>query len=50
MATTGDLANLSHDVYRDSGAPTGWTRLEPFSGSGGEKERGHSTFSGSLKH
>jgi hypothetical protein len=35
MATTGDLANLSNDVYRDSGAPTGWTRLEPFSGSGG---------------
>lgn len=34
MATTGDLANLSNDVYNASGAPTGWTRLEPFSGSG----------------
>lgn len=31
MATTGDLANLSDDVCRDSGAPPGWTRIDSFS-------------------
>jgi Ca2+-binding RTX toxin-like protein len=35
MATTGDLANLSNDVYYLSGAPTGWTRLSGFTGDGG---------------
>ncbi|NOS81439.1 MAG: hypothetical protein HOP32_07660 [Nitrospira sp.] len=30
MATTGDLANLSNDVYNLSGAPTGWTRVDSF--------------------
>ncbi|UVT17201.1 MAG: WD40 repeat domain-containing protein [Nitrospira sp.] len=35
MATTGELTNLSNDVYNPSGAPTGWTRINEFPGNGG---------------
>src|SRR5262245_26536339 len=31
MVTTSDLANLSANVYQNSGAPTGWTRVVDFS-------------------
>ena len=41
MATTGDLTNLSNDVYRDLGAPLGWTRVDNFVGEeGGRKGSG----------
>lgn len=35
MATTGDLTNLSNNVYNLSGAPPGWTRLDSIPGDGG---------------
>jgi len=33
--STGDLTNLSNDMYDPSGAPTGWPRLSSFPGDGG---------------